>query len=421
MNTPHPSGHHSSTTAAEALRALPTVIWVLGLGSMFMDISSEIVHSLLPVFMATVLGASMVTIGVVEGIAEATAAITKVFSGAFSDYLGRRKSLLVFGYALAASTKPVFPLATSIGWVFAARFVDRMGKGIRGAPRDALVADLAPPQLRGAAYGLRQALDSVGAFIGPLLAVVFMARFADDIRAVMWVALPPASIAVALLVLSVREHEHEHAGVAAKAPLTLADAKRLPLRYWLVVLLGAVFTLARFSEAFLVLRVQDVGLALGYVPVVMMVMNVFYAAFAYPAGVAADRISRRTLLLVGLAPLIAADLVLAVAASPLPVLVGAALWGLHMAFTQGLFAKLVADTAPVELRGSAFGIFNCVSGGALLLASVIAGGLWSVFGAPATFMAGAAFASLAAFGLLAYGTRPQAARGHQPRARNAAR
>ena len=373
---------------------------------MFMDISSEIVHSLLPVFMVTVLGASMVTVGIVEGIAEATAAITKVFSGALSDYLGKRKFLLVFGYTLAAFTKPVFPLATSIRWVLAARFVDRIGKGIRGAPRDALVADIAPPQLRGAAYGLRQALDSIGAFIGPLLAVVFMVCFANDIREVMWVAVVPAFITVVLLVLYVREPEH--AGAAAKAPLTLADAKRLPLRYWLVVLLGAVFTLARFSEAFLVLRAQDVGLALAYVPIVMMVMNLFYAGFAYPFGVASDRISRRTLLLAGLALLIAADLVLAVATSPLLAFVGAALWGLHMACTQGLLAKLIADTAPAELRGTAFGIFNLVSGGALLLASVIAGTLWSVFGPSATFTAGAAFATLAAFGLLAYGARPQA-------------
>ena len=373
---------------------------------MFMDISSEIVHSLLPVFMVTVLGASMVTVGIVEGIAEATAAITKVFSGTLSDYLGKRKFLLVFGYTLAAFTKPVFPLATSIRWVLAARFVDRIGKGIRGAPRDALVADIAPPQLRGAAYGLRQALDSIGAFIGPLLAVVFMVCFANDIREVMWVAVVPAFITVVLLVLYVREPEH--AGAAAKAPLTLADAKRLPLRYWLVVLLGAVFTLARFSEAFLVLRAQDVGLALAYVPIVMMVMNLFYAGFAYPFGVASDRISRRTLLLAGLALLIAADLVLAVATSPLLAFVGAALWGLHMACTQGLLAKLIADMAPAELRGTAFGIFNLLSGGALLLASVIAGALWSVFGPSATFTAGAAFATLAAFGLLAYGARPQA-------------
>jgi len=371
-----------------------------------MDISSELIHSLLPVFMGTVLGASMVTIGIIEGVAEATAAITKVFSGALSDYLGKRKFLLVLGYALAAFTKPIFPLATSIGWVFAARFVDRIGKGIRGAPRDALVADIAPPELRGAGYGLRQALDSVGAFIGPLLAVIFMVWFANDIRAVMWISVVPAFITVALLVLYV--HEQTRVGAAAEAPLPVADAKRLPRRYWLVVLLGAVFTLARFSEAFLVLRAQDLGLALGYVPLMLVIMNVFYAALAYPAGAAADRVSHRMLLIIGLALLIAADLVLAVATSPLLAFVGAALWGLHMALTQGLLAKLVADTAPVELRGTAFGIFNLISGGVLLLASVIAGALWSAFGASTTFLSGAAFAAMAAFGLLAYRAKPQA-------------
>lgn len=371
---------------------------------MFMDISSELIHSLLPVFMVTVLGASMVTIGVIEGVAEATAAITKVFSGALSDYLGKRKFLLVLGYALAAFTKPIFPLATSIGWVFGARFVDRIGKGIRGAPRDALVADIAPLRLRGAAYGLRQALDSIGAFVGPLLAVIFMAWFANDIKAVMWVAVVPAFIAVALLVIYVHEPEREHADSTGKAPLTLADARQLPLRYWLVVLLGGVFTLARFSEAFLVLRAQDVGVALGYLPLVMVAMNVSYAAFAYPAGIAADRIRPRTLLLLGLMLLIAADIVLAVAASPLLAFVGCALWGLHMAFTQGLLAKLVADAAPARLRGTAFGIFNLISGGALLLASVIAGALWSAFSASATFLAGAAFAAVTVFGLLGYRT-----------------
>ncbi|MBI4011341.1 MAG: MFS transporter [Candidatus Rokubacteria bacterium] len=389
------------------LRALPAGIWALGLGSMFMDTSSELIHSLLPVFMATVLGASMVTIGIVEGVAEATAAITKVFSGALSDYLGKRKLLLVLGYALAAFTKPVFPLATSIGWVFAARFVDRIGKGIRGAPRDALVADIAPAQLRGAAYGLRQTLDSIGAFVGPLLAVAFMAWFADRIAAVMWVAVVPAFVAVALLVLYVEEPEREPADSTVRAPLRLVAARRLPARYWLVVMLGAVFTLARFSEAFLVLRAQDVGLALGYVPLVMIAMNVSYAAFAYPAGIAADRIGSRALLLLGLALLIAADVALAAAASPPLAFVGAALWGLHMAFTQGLFAKLVADTAPAELRGTGFGLFNLVSGGALLLASVIAGVLWSRLGASATFLAGAAFAAVAAFGLLAYRATPR--------------
>jgi len=386
--------------ALPAWRTLPTAIWALGFGSLLMDTSSELIHSLLPVFMVSVLGASMVTVGIIEGVAEATAAIVKVFSGALSDYLGRRKFLMILGYGLAAFTKPVFPLANSVGWVFAARFVDRIGKGIRGAPRDALVADITPSQLRGAAYGLRQALDSVGALLGPLLAVAFMMAFSNDIRAVMWAAVVPAFLAVAVLTIYVREPERENDDPVTKAPLTLAEVRRLPLGYWFVVMLGAVFTLARFSDAFLVLRAQDVGLDLGYVPLVMIVMNVFYAGAAYPAGAAADHMSQRTLLLLGLALLIAADCVLAFSTTPLMAFVGAALWGLHMAFTQGLLSKLVADTAPAALRGTAFGIFNLVGGGALLLASVIAGALWSAFGASATFLAGAAFATVAAVGLL---------------------
>ena len=389
------------------LRGLPAAIWAMGLASMFMDMSSELIHSLLPVFMVTGLGASMVTVGVLEGVAEATAAITKIFSGALSDFLRKRKLLMVLGYSLAAFTKPIFPLANSIGWVFGARFVDRVGKGIRGAPRDALVADIAPPESRGAAYGLRQALDSVGAVLGPLLAVLFMAWFANNMRAVMWVAVLPAVITVALLILYVHEPEGSDEAGAVRARLTLADIRRLSLRYWLVVLLGAVFTLARFSEAFLVLRAQDVGLAIGYVPLMMIVMNVFYASCAYPAGAAADRFSPRTLLLAGLALLIAADLLLAAAQGPPVAFAGAALWGLHMALTQGLLSKLVADVSPADLRGTAFGVFNLISGVALLLASVIAGELWESLGASATFVAGGIFAALAACGLLAYRLRPK--------------
>lgn len=379
---------------------------------MFMDISSELIHSLLPVFMATVLGASMTTIGLIEGVAEATAAIAKVFSGALSDYLGKRKWLAALGYGLAAVTKPIFPLAASIGWVFAARFIDRIGKGIRGAPRDALVADIAPRGLRGAAYGLRQSLDSLGAFVGPLLAVILMAWLANDIRSVLWIAVVPAFVAVALLIFGVREPERADIGKGKGNPLAFAEARRLSLRYWLIVVLGAVFTLARFSEAFLILRAQDVGLTLGYVPLVLVVMNVTYTATAYPAGVAADRLSQRKLLVAGLVVLVAADVVLAAAASSAFAFLGAALWGLHMGLTQGLFAKLVADNAPPELRGTAFGVFNLVSGGALLLASVIAGALWSAFGAPATFLAGAAFALMAILGLLAFRAIPWG-KGHE--------
>ena len=373
-----------------------------------MDISSELVHSLLPVFMVSVLGASMAAVGVIEGIAEAAAAFTKVFSGAISDYFRKRKLLVVIGYGLSAITKLVFPLATAIQWVFAARLADRIGKGIRGAPRDALVADLVPKEQRGAAYGLRQSLDSIGAFVGPLLAVAFMIWMANDIKAVLWVAVVPAFIAVALLAFAVREPEAQAKDSGARSRLTLADAKHLSRRYWLIVALGGVFTLARFSEAFLVLRAKDVGLTLSLIPVIMVVMNVVYAAVAYPAGVLADRLPPRTLLVIGLGVLIAADGVLAVATSPALAFVGAGLWGLHMAFTQGLLTKLVADAAPEALRGTAFGLFNLVSGGAVLLASVIAGGLWSAFGPTATFIAGAGFAALAAVGLLLYRPRPQA-------------
>ena len=383
-------------------------IWALGLVSMFMDTSSELVHSLLPVFMVSVLGASITTVGVIEGVAEATAAFAKVFSGAISDYFGKRKFFVVLGYGLAAITKPIFPLANSIGWVFTARFFDRIGKGIRGAPRDALVADITLPEQRGAAYGLRQSLDSVGAFVGPLLAVAFMAWLANDIKAVLWVAVVPAFISVALLITLVREPDRVPSRTGPRLLVTRVDARRLPRRYWLIVLLGVVFTMSRFSEAFLVLRALDAGFGLGYVPAVMIVMNVVYAVAAYPAGALADRFSRRMLLIAGLAVLIAADLVLAVAVAPLLVLLGSALWGLHMALTQGLLSVLVAESAPADLRGTAFGVFNLFSGGALLLASVTAGALWTAIGPSATFAAGAVFASLAAFGLLAYRTEARA-------------
>lgn len=389
----------TSPLPAATYRSLPRGVWALGFVSMCMDTSSELIHSLLPVLLATGLGASMASIGLLEGVAEATAAVSKVFSGVISDHFRRRKPLVVLGYSLAAFTKPVFPLATSVGWVFGARVVDRIGKGIRGAPRDALVAELAPASL-GAAYGLRQALDSVGAFLGPLLAVVFMLWLANDIRTVLWVGTLPAFLAVLLLIGAVDEPDGPAHVPGARPRLTLADATRLPRRYWLVVALGAVFTLARFSEAFLVLRARDVGLALGYVPAIMIVMNVAYAALAYPAGAAADRVSARMLLVSGLAVLVVADLVLARAASPVAAFIGAAFWGVHMAFTQGLLSKLVAGAAPADLRGTAFGFFNLVSGGALLLASVVAGSLWDAFGARATFTAGAALAGLAAAGVL---------------------
>lgn len=389
-----------SVPAPGAIMRLSRNIWALGFVSMFMDISSELVHSLLPVFMVTVLGTSMLTIGLVEGVAEAIGSISKMFSGVLSDYFGKRKPLVLLGYALSAATKPVFPMASSIVWVASARFMDRVGKGIRGAPRDALVADITPIHLRGAAYGLRQALDTVGAVLGPLLAVIFMALL-KDIRAVFWVGVVPALVAVTLLVTTVKEPERP-VDAAKGVPFSLRGIAQLGLKFWLIAALGAIFTLARFSEAFLVLRAMDAGMSIASVPVVMIVMNVAYAAGAYPAGRASDRLSPRVLLLSGLAALILADLVLAIASSEGAVLVGAALWGIHMALTQGLFSKLVADTAPAELRGSAFGAFNLVTGIFVLLASTIAGALWNSLGPSATFYAGSAFAAAAAIGVAAY-------------------
>ncbi|MDA1028813.1 MAG: MFS transporter [Bacteroidetes bacterium] len=380
---------------------MPKGIWVLGLGSLFMDLSSELVHSLLPVFLVTTLGVSVLTVGLIEGMAEATAAITKVFSGALSDYLRKRKLLLILGYGLAALTKPIFPLASSAGWVFTARFVDRIGKGIRGAPRDALVSEITPKAHLGAAFGLRQALDSVGALLGPLVAVILMVVFVNDIRSVLWFAVIPAFIAVAILVFFLKEPA-TIAGSASepkRLPITIRDLKLLPKDFWWIVGLGAVFSLARFSEAFLVIRAQGIGLELAYVPVVMIVMNVLYAAASFPAGAAADRFDKRKLLLLGLLLLIAADVVLALASTTNMVLIGAAIWGLHMAFTQGLLSKLVADAAPQNLLGTAFGIFNLVSGISLLFASLIAGAMWTSIGASATFFTGAALATLVVIGL----------------------
>lgn len=374
---------------------------MLGFVSMLMDISSEMIHSLLPVFMVTTLGASALTVGIIEGLAEATALIVKVFSGTLSDYLGRRKGLAVLGYALGAFTKPLFALAPTVGVVLTARLLDRVGKGVRGAPRDALAADITPPHLRGAAFGLRQSLDTLGAFLGPLMAAGLMWLWADNFRAVFWVAVLPGLLAVALLAWGVREPAAPAASTAARRfnPLQKAHLQRLNAAYWWVVALGAIFTLARFSEAFLVLRAQQTGMALALVPLVMVVMNLVYALTAYPFGSLSDRMDHRFLLAGGLLVLLGADLVLASSNHWSRVVLGVALWGVHMGMTQGLLAAMVANTAPADLRGTAYGLFNLVSGVSMLLASVIAGWLWQQQGAAFTFYGGAVLCVLALLGV----------------------
>lgn len=382
--------------------AMPAGVWVLGFTSLLMDISSEMIHSLLPLFLVGPLALSVLTVGIIEGIAESTALVTKVFSGMLSDWLGRRKGLAVLGYALGAASKPVFALASgasAAGIVIAARFADRVGKGIRGAPRDALLADLTPPAIRGAAFGLRQSLDTVGAFTGPLLATGLMLLWAGDFRAVFWVAVIPGVLSVLVLAVGLREPPRPADAPPPVNPIRREALAQLPRAFWAVVAVGALATLARFSEAFLVLRASDLGVPAAWVPLVMVAMAGVYAASAYPFGKLADRMSHRALLAWGLGVLVVADAVLALAGGWWGLGLGVALWGVHMGMTQGLLGAMVADTAPAALRGTAFGLFNLASGLAMLMASVIAGALWTTLGPAATFAAGGGFAALTVLAL----------------------
>jgi len=385
-----------STPEIRTVVRIPSGIWALGFVSLFMDASSELVHSLLPVYLVGTLGASAFAVGIIEGTAEALALIVKVFSGYLSDAFGKRKPLVLLGYGLAAVVKPLFPMAGSVGVVVTARVLDRIGKGIRGAPRDALIGDLAPPEVRGASFGLRQSMDTVGAVIGPLLAIWLMLLFVGDIRTVLWFAVPPAVIAVALVMFVVREPAGT-VHTAARLPISRAGVASLGPVYWRIVAVGGLLSLARFSEAFLVLRAAERGLPNTWVPLVLVVMSLVYTLTAYPAGRLSDRIPRRLLLLAGIALLIAADAILALADTPVLVFVGVALWGAHMGLTQGMLATLIADVAPAQHRGSAFGIFNLAAGVALLIASVLAGLVWDAGGPALTFVIGGCLAALAWF------------------------
>ena len=383
-------------------RGMPRGVWVLGFVSLLMDVSSEMIHSLLPLFMTGTLGMSALALGWVEGLAESTALMVKIFSGVISDWLGRRKALAVAGYLMGALTKPLFAVAQSAGVVLAARLIDRVGKGVRGAPRDALVADMAPPHLRGAAFGLRQSLDTVGAFLGPLLAVGLMVLWANDFRKVFWVAVIPGLLAVLLLIFGIREPRSTDEAVSRPNPIRRDNLRGLGSGYWWVVAIGAVFSLARFSEAFLVLRAEQSGIPMAFVPLVMVAMNVVYSATAYPMGRLADRTSHGRLLALGLCVLVASELVLAFDAQWYWVLAGVLLWGVHMGMTQGLLAAMVAEAAPADLRGTAFGCFNLMAGIAMLVASVLAGVLWEGLGPSATFIAGAVFAGLSLLAVWGY-------------------
>ncbi|HZZ91351.1 MAG TPA: MFS transporter [Usitatibacter sp.] len=378
-----------------AQAAIPRGVWVLGFVSLFMDVSSEMIHALLPLYLTVVLGSSALTVGLIEGVAESTALIVKVFSGTLSDRWQSRKGLTAFGYGLAALSKPLFALATGPALVFVARFIDRIGKGIRGAPRDALIADITPPEVRGAAFGLRQSLDTVGAFAGPLLAMALMLAWHDDFRAVFWVAVVPALLSFALVTAGVREPDGDPARAGERRRMDFGGMGALGSAYWWVVAAAVALTLARFSEAFLILRAGNLGIDPAYAPLVLVAMNVVYSLAAYPVGRLADRMPARTLLLAGIAFLIAADVVLAIGTDAAWLGLGVALWGLHMGFTQGLLAALVAQYAPAHQRGTAFGFFNLAMGIAMLLASAAAGAMWQFIGPASTFWTGAVLALVA--------------------------
>ena len=380
------------TTAAIKRPRLPASVWALGFVSLFTDVGSEMVHSLLPVLLAGTLGASALTIGLIEGAAESLVLITKVFSGYISDAFGKRKPLVLLGYGLAAAVKPLFPLAGSVETVVTARLLDRFGKGIRGAPRDALIADVTPAEVRGAAFGLRQSMDSIGAVIGPLLAVGLMVAFLGNIQAVLWFAVVPGLIAVALIVFVVREPAQVER--RARLPISRAGLASLGKPFWMVVVVGGLLSLARFSEAFLILRGSELGLSNSHVPLVLVIMSVVYTLSAWPVGALSDRWSRGGLFAAGMIVLILADAMLALADGPFGVFVGAGLWGLHLGMTQGLLAAMIADTTPVAWRGTGFGVFSLISGIALLIASVAAGALWDLHGPQTTFLAGGIFALL---------------------------
>ena len=397
------------TTNLPASRTpIPRTVWVLGLVSMFMDVSSEMIHALLPLFLTVTLGASVAMVGVIDGMAESTASIAKVFSGYVSDRIGRRKPLILLGYGLGVLSKPLFVLAGNAGLVFGARFVDRIGKGLRGAPRDALVADVTPLAIRGRAYGLRQSLDTVGAFAGPLAAIGLMALLHNNMRAVFAFAIIPGAIAVLLVIFGIEARGVPAAASVPRVPLRLADLRGLDRAFWGVVGIGVLFTMARFSEAFLVLKANADGLPLALAPLVLVVMNLVYSLGAYPAGALSDAGGAKRPMLLGLASLIAADACLAYGHGLAATFAGIALWGAHMALTQGVLAQLVAEKAPAALRGSAFGVFNLATGLTMLAASVLAGVLWDAAGPPATFMAGGGFAAITLILLAFRRARPSA-------------
>lgn len=379
--------------------AIPATVWMVGFVSLLMDVSSEMINTLLPLYLAGGLGASALAIGFIEGISVAIATASKFLSGVLADFSRRAKPIAVLGYGLAALSRLIFPLATSVDLIVLARAMDRVGKGIRGAPRDAIVAAVTPQGMRGASFGLRKSLDTVGGFLGPLIAIAAMLLLAGDIVTVFWLAALPAGMAVAVLIFAVREPAESRAEIKNIPAFRFADAFRLNPAIWTVICLAGVIMLARFSEAFLLLKSVEAGFSLTWVPVSIVIMHGVYGLCAYPVGKLSDTIGNTGLLLCSLVFLVVAHLTIAFSATVWEFVIGIVFWGLHMGFSQGLLGAMVADASPAGLRASAFGAFNLVTGIVLLIGNVAAGWLWQDLGSHAPFIAGALLSLFAFFAI----------------------
>ncbi len=392
------SSHKPSVQSKKRLKNIHRNVWILGLVSLFTDFGTKAIQSILPLFLVSVLGANVSIIGLIEGIAESTASILKLFSGALSDYWGRRKELAILGYGLSTAIIPLFALANSPLWVLVARFGDRLGKGIRVAPRNALVADVTPIEQRGAAYGLRQTLDTIGAFSGPLVATIILLISGQNFRLVFWVALVSGIISVCLLVKGIRETPSSK---EKRSKLIQWDTfQQLGRNYWVLVLAATLFNLGHFSDAFLLLKAQHIGIANAWIPLSMIVMNFSYMLSAYPLGLLSDRMGRKQLLVVAFWLFSLVYLGFAWVQQPQQIWGLFALYGVYLGMSQGILLALVADVTPSELRGTGFGVINLVIGIILLPANLLAGFVWETANPQIPFLLGSFLAILASFILL---------------------
>jgi MFS family permease len=387
-------------------------VWVAGWVSFFMDVSSEMVYPLVPLFLSSTLGVSKSVVGLIEGIAEATASLLKLFSGVIADRFGKNKLLMGFGYGISTASRPILALASGWGMVFLARFTDRAGKGIRTAPRDAIIAASTPPGQLGLAFGFHRALDTAGAVVGPAVALAILAVWAADFRLVFWLSVVPGVLAVALIVWFI-----EADGRVRPAQAALAWSLRgFDDRFWEFLLVIGLFSLGNSSNAFLILKAEQVGTSPAWISGIYVGYNALYALMSVPGGLLADRVGMRRMIIVGLGLFAAVYAGIALASTPQQIAALFLCYGIYMGLTEGVQRAYLATLAPKERTATAFGLYHMVVGIAILPASLFAGVLWDTVGPAAPFLFGAGMAALAAVIFLGLGG---ANRAHNDTARKA--